>query len=137
MYVEDSSSSFAVVIMVVVLLIMVDLACAHDGDAWDVSYTWVDLDAIHVLIQVFQDYIRGNADEDELEAFHIADKAGNMFVVVVVVVAAVAAVRKQEHLFHDHMDMNLRVHNNLYFQKNHYKVFFCIKNLYLSSPLDE
>jgi hypothetical protein len=109
---------------------------------------------VHVLIQVLLDYIHDNGDEDELVAFHIVDKEDNNFVVVVVVVAAAAAaaavvvvavavavavvaVRKQQHLFRDHMDMHLPKHNNLYFQKNHYKVFFCIKNLYLLLMIDE
>jgi hypothetical protein len=39
-------------------------------------------------------------------------------------------------LFHDRMDINLPMHNNLYFQKNHYMEFFCIKNLYLLLMID-
>jgi hypothetical protein len=110
-----------------------------------------EVDVVHVLIQVLLDYIHDNEDEDELAAFHIVDKEDNNFVVVVVVVVAAAAavvvvvavvvavvaVRKQQHLFRDHMDMHLPKHNNLYFQKNHYKVFFCIKNLYLLLMIDE
>jgi hypothetical protein len=67
--------------------------------------------------------------------------AAAVFVVVAVVdvgVAAVAvAVRKQLHCCHDRMDMHLPVRNNLYFQKNHYTEFFCIKSLYLLLTVDE
>jgi len=91
---------------------------------------------VHVLIQALQDYIHDNEDEDGLVAFHIVDKVDSNFVVVAAVVVVVVVVRKQQHLFRDHMDMHLPEHNNLYFQKNHYKEFFCIKNLYLLLMLD-
>jgi uncharacterized membrane protein YjgN (DUF898 family) len=104
----------------------------------------VDLDEVHVLTQVLQDYIHDNEDEDDRVAFHIVDKVDNNFVVAVVaavvvvaVVVVVVVVRKQQHLYHDHMDMHLQEHNNLYFRKNHYKEFFCIKNLYLLLMVDE
>ena len=119
------SSSF-VVVVVVVLLVRVHLLVVVqpyvDDDAWDVSYTSVVPDVVHVLNQVFRDYIHDNEDEDDWAAFRIVDKVDNNFVDVV--------VRKQQHYFHDHMDMHLPSHNNLYFRKNHYKEFFCRENLY-------
>ena len=98
-------------------MIMVVLAIVDDDDALDVSKTLVEFDVVHVLNQVLQDCIRDSGDEDELAVVHTVDKVNNKFVVVVV-------VRKQPHLFHDHMDMNRREHNNLYFQKSHYMNFF-------------
>jgi hypothetical protein len=96
----------------------------------------VDLDVVHVLNQVLQDYIHDNEDEDDVVAYHIVDKGDNKFVVVAAAVAVVVVVQKQQHLYHDHTDMHLQEHNNLYFQKNHYREFFCIKNWYLLLMVD-
>lgn len=84
------------------------------------------------LIPALRDCIHGSADGDGPVAYQIVDKVGNNLADAAVVVVVVVA-RKEERCSHDRVDMHLRVHSNLYFQKRYYKDFFCIKNWYLSS----
>lgn len=97
-------------------------AYVDDDDASDVEETSVVLVEVHVLNRVFPDCIHDNEGEDVVVEFHRVDSLDNKVVVEVV-------GRREGHCFHDRRGTNLRVHNNLYFQKNHYMEFFCIKNL--------
>ena len=67
-------------------------------------------DVDHILDQVFQDYI---VDEDVMMEYYMVDKMDNNFVALML-----------KHLIHDHMDMHLQEHNNLYYQKNLYREFY-------------